>query len=438
MKLIFIIFGCLPSFVISMDSPNQLMFPLEENSPRTEDPANLEDFIQLQKRVGRLCKIVPKTISPDSDVKILRIHSAGEVDQLDCESINNLIRIECSQAVAILNSIATSNSVISSSVAQENYHYARSRYQNALHHIIQAFALKCYKTMDKLHQVLDAFIEAEQMAQQMNISKKLDQKTQSLYHPLEKIILKAEAKGLPSRGSITVDNTKELVKSLAVPTIKSTGVKLSASKSIENGNTHLKAGQQLLQNIQDPTLESLNNIEITFFLALEHFITAYYRDINQGLEEAEAALNEIEAVHTLKKNKFGKESQRYILAKEKLQNAKDLEAQKIPNHDDSNASSEYSLGKFLQDDATIDKTAASATDAPPVIVPIVKAGELLDSARSGERTINESERATVEVPETPRFSLFKSAWENCKKAGKSPYTGIKYLWRKLPFNRSDY
>lgn len=464
MKLRFLIFGCVATSLISMDPPlPQLLFSLEE-SPQTR---SLQDFFELKNRAVKLCKIVPKTIPHEFDVKILRIHSEGEVDKLDCESINNLIRIECSHAAGLLASLGVSRSIMSSNLAQESYDKACSRYRNAFHWIIKAFNLKCFKTMDKLHEVLAAFTEAEQNALRENSKRKLDHQTQELYDPLEKIIRRAEKKELALAPVIAPENTKELLQKLEVPRSPSHRPKITdlSKKSLDNGNSHLKAGRDLLKSLQDPTIESYNSIEITFFLALEHFITAYIRDVNQGLENAETVLAELEAVHTLKKNKFGKEGQRLALAKEKLENAKNLDTKSLPikekelwSEEPSNSTSEttsyysdqgYSLEKYLRDDATAQKTAPSSEDVSHVTTPSKKTKpqtpSLLNSTRSQESKNNESERAVKETyelensrnttpePTTP-LSLLKSAWNNCKKAGKGTAKGVKTLWDKLPFN----
>lgn len=461
MKLYFVFLACVSSSLISMDPnhPPQLLLPIHE-------PRNLHDFIALKDRAGRIRSIPLAPRPTGSDSKILRIHSAGEVDQLDCESINNLIRIECSHATQILQSIAISNSVISTSLARENYHHALIRYQNALHHLIQAFHLKCYKTVDKLHEVLAAFIDAEEKAPHIE----LDEKFQQLYEPLEKIISKAEKKARVRSLLIPPETTKELVGQLAVPPSPTRSahpkrkIGSLAIKSLENGNAYVTAGKELLKNLQDPTLESYNTIEIHFFLALEHFITAYHRDINQGLEQAESALQELEAVHILKKNKFGKEGQRLALAQEKIARARSgdtkIDTLKEPNLPEesstrsisNNSASAHSLERYLREDATQEKTAPSSEEPSQAHFESksVKssAPSPLNSGRSQSSRLHESEKAVKEKDEIesgPDFeqagsskitplSLIKSAWKNCKKVGKAPYQGAHYLWKKLPFN----
>lgn len=474
MKLRILIFICIPSSLISMDRP-PLILSLEEHSSGDVASKSLQDFIELQERAGKLCKIVPKTISHEFDVKILRVHSEGEVDKLDCESINNLIRIECSQAAGVIASLDVSRSIMSSMFAEERYDKARERYRNALHHIQVAFGLKCYKTMDKLYQVLAAFVEAEQKALRENNKRKLDPQTQTLFEPLDKIIRKEEDKA--QKVLIPIVNTQEIVGRLAVPKSPSnrSPKKIGglANRSLENGNTHLKAARELLKNLQDPTLESLDNIEITLFIALEHFVTAYHRDVNQGLENAETALKELEHVHNLKKDKFGKEGKRYNLAIKKLNDAKNLDANtsaisaKVLASDEYSDTTEqtashhsnpsYSLEQFLREDATADKTTPSSEDVSHATTVNKKekfsAPSPLNSARSEKSKISDSEKAVKEKDDTnakeeivlfylpPRsvsrstpLSLLKSAWKNCKEAGKGTAKGAKSLWGKLPFN----
>jgi hypothetical protein len=468
MKLRFLIFGFIATSLISMDPPlPQLLFSLEE-SPQTR---SLQDFFELKNRTGKLCKIAPKTISPEFQEKILRVHSEGEVDKLDCESINNLIRIECSQAAGLLASLGVSRSIMSSNLAQESYDKACGRYRNALLWIIKAFNLKCFKTLDKLHEVLTAFTEAEQTALWENRNRKLDPQTQGLYDPLEKIIRKAEKKELAPALVIAPENTKELLQKLEVPRSPSHRPKITdlSKKSLDSGNSHLKAGRDLLKSLQDPTIESYNSIEITFFIALEHFITAYIRDVNQGLENAETALAELEAVNELKKNKFGKEGQRLALAKEKLANARNPNSKSLPIKDKesifdegANSTSEtishnsdqsYSIGRQLQDEATAQKTGPSSEDVSHATTQGKKANPQtpspVNSARSEESKLHESEKAVKEIDEidsgtntetvraserTTPLSLLTSAWKSCKKAGKGTGKGIKHLWSKLPFN----
>jgi hypothetical protein len=469
MKLKFLIFGCLATSLISMDPPlPPLLFSLEESSVQSR---SLQDFFELKNRAGKLCKIAPKSISPEFQEKILRVHSEGEVDKLDCESINNLIRIECSQAAGLLASLGVSRSIMSSNLAQESYDKACGRYRNAFLWIIKAFNLKCFKTLDKLHEVLTAFTEAEQTALRENRNRRLDPQTQGLYDPLEKIILKAEKKELALVPVIPTENTKELLQKLEVPRSPSHRPKITdlSKKSLDSGNSHLKAGRDLLKSLQDPTIESYNTIEITFFIALEHFITAYIRDVNQGLENAETALAELEAVNELKKNKFGKVGQRFALAKEKLANARNPNSKSSPMKEKESIFDEpsqsttettshrsdqgYSLEKYLQDDATAQKTAPSSEDVSHVTTQGKKAKPQtpspVNSARSEESKLHESERAVKEIDEidsgtntetvraserTTPFSLLTYAWKSCKKAGKGTGKGIKHLWNKLPFN----
>lgn len=427
MMLRFLIFGCSISLLQAMEQPPCMLFSISGSSSASAHMIRLHNFIELKDRTRRLCKIVPKNIACEFDVKIMRIHSEGAQENLDCESINTLVRIECTQANDILQSVAVSNSIISNSLAQEMYDKARIRYQNALHHIIQAFSLKCYKTMEKLHQVLTVFTEAEQLAKQINPKRDLDEETQNLYYPLEKIICKAEDKNQPIP-LIPQENTRQLIKALGV----------QANKSLENGATHLKAGQVLLKNLQDPTLESLNNIEITFFLALEHFITSYYRDIDQGLEEAEVALQELEKVHHLKKNKFQQEGHRHALAKIRLEEVKKV-ATEHTKEDYSYATSEYSLERFLREDATQDdsfRNQPAKKKSLSIPYPINTPSDESKTHES-EKTIKEELANSQEngLPasdpsSTTPLSLIKSAWKNYKK-------GSNYLWRKLPFNHSD-
>lgn len=426
MKLKVLIFGCFISILQAMEQPPCMLLAIKEYSSDPAYAIGLHNFIDLKDRAARLCKIVPKNISHEFDVKIMRIHSEGAQESLDCESINTLVHIECAHANDILKSVLVSNSIISNSLAQETYDKARIRYQNALHHIIQAFSLKCYKTMEKLHQVLTAFTEAEQQAKQINPKRELDERTQNLYYPLEKIICKTEDKNPPVT-LIPAENTRQLVRALGVQ-----------STSFDNGMTHLKAGQALLKNLQDPTLESLGNIEITFFLAIEHFITSYYRDVDQGLEDAEVALQELKKIHDLKRNKFQKEGHRYTLAKNKLEEVKKSTVEPT-KEDHSNATSEYSLERFLREDATQDDSfhkQLSKKKTPPIADPV--------TTHSDESKTHESEKAVKEelansqdpTPHSPAssnttpLSLVKSAWKNCKK-------GSTHLWKKLPFKHSD-
>lgn len=463
MKLRFLYFACISVALFSMDKPiPQLLVPLDHTEVR--EPRNLHDFVILKERAGRVRSIAPAPLASGSDSKILRVHSAGEVDKLDCESINNLIRIECAHAAQILKSVAVSNSVISTSLAKENYRHARIRYQNALHHLIQGFHLKCYKTVDKLYEVLTDFIAAEQNGPQSE----LDEKLQDLYEPLEKIISKAEKKVRTHSALIPADTTKELLRQLAVPgsPVRKTPKKKVGSlalKSLENGNAYLNAGTELLKNLQDPTLESYNTIEIHFFLALEHYITAYFRDSNQSLDHAQAALAELEAVHVLKRNKFGKEGQRLALAQEKMARARSGDIKNIPSKElalieesstqSTSGNSINSLERYLREDATQERTAPSSEEASHMAAEGKSTKSdipsPLNSGRSQSSKLHESEKAVKEKdeieenrPSTPAhhadgtgpLSLLKSAWKNCKKAGTAPYRGAKHLWKKLPFN----
>lgn len=463
MKLILLMTMTISLCLLSMDRPpsGALLFALDQSSPGNAQTVNVHDFIELNERVKNLCKKIPKITSHDLEAKIIRIHSEGDVAPLDCDSINQLIRTECSQAKALLLCASASKSVISTTLAEENYDQARRRFHNAFHHLIQAFALKCYKTMDTLHEVLNKFIDAEQAALYAQPKRKLDQGIQNLYPALEIIIKNAENKIQSTVRLIEEDKTKELVRKLEVPTLRtSSDMTAQSQSSLDTANAHLNAGRALLKNLQDPSLESLDNIERTFFLALDHFITAYYRDVNQGIEDAQTALKEIENVHTLKKNKYGKEGTRYALAKEKIAHALKSSPlvvsevkEKSPiatnlHEEHSNTSSDFA--KFLKEDATADD--ASRKKAQYAARQAVT--EAPESARSHSKPINDSERAVKDndtlsnhegspASDTQesstnhtgnRVSLFHSAWKSLKKVGKSPYRGAKYVWKKMPFN----
>lgn len=428
----FLFFLTFFSLNYTMDRSPQLLLAFEEDN--SEPKITLSDFDSLKNRAGRLCKMLPKNISSEITPNILRIHSEGETQKLDCRSIDTVVRLECSLAANIFLSVSASNSILSTSTAQEYYDKARTHYQNALLHVIEAFKLKCYDSMEKLYQVLSAFIEAEIEATHKHSKRALDPKTQKLYHPLEKIIRRTEeaSQDRPPTSLIPTDNTKDLLKALGSP----------KDSSLKNGYTYLKAGRTLLENLQDPTLESLNSIEITFFQALEHFISAYYRDINQGLQEAETALAELEKAHNIKKERFPKERSgpRYNLAKLKLESARKMSVGLI-NEDQS---SEYSLERFLQEDATQEKLAPSSEDVSKAATADKRKATIplpLDSARSHESKLHESTRAVKEdfsdsesSSKTTPLSLLKSAWKYGKRAGKGVAHGAKSLWNKLPFN----
>ena len=437
MKLRLLILGFVTTSLISMDPPPQLIFPMDIDEDSKSNDKTLQDFVFLQQRARKLINIVPKITSHQLDVQIARIHSEGEVVPLDCESINSLIRRECSHATQALQAVKASHTITPSRLAYESYNQARMRYQNALHWIIKAFALKCYKTMDILHRVLTEFTDIETEALHIDSQRKLDQKTLELFAPLQNIIKRAEDKLEKSVPLIAVDNTRDLLQRLEVPESSSSRppkIGQLAIRSLQEGNKHLIAAKELLEKLQDPTLESLENIERTFFIAFEHYVMAYQRDTNQGLKNAKIALQEIEALETFKRNKFGKIGQRHALAKEIIENAQNPEARNKKNKnalaiaDEASSAvsktpsyhSEASIVRGIREDATQDYRPVKNSDT---------------KLRESEKAVKEKDEVLNPAPvRTSPLSLLKSAWKNCKKAGKGTGKGIKYVWNKLPFN----
>ena len=452
MKLKLLILGCIATSLIPMDPPPKLLFAFEETYSQSDfHSIGLNDFILLKDEVEGLCKKPLRNISKEfNDTKILRIHSEGEIVKMDCETIDLQLRRECLIARDILQSITVSNSVISHTFAQDTYNQACKRYNNAFNILAIYFNLKCYNSLEKLHQVLSEFINSESAAKQHSSKRELDPETQKLFYSLNDLAVREKERrvAITPKAFISPVTTKDLVEALAVePNGR------PAQRAIQDGTVNRDAARALLKNLQEPTQESIDSIEIIFFMAFEHFISGYNRGADKGLHEAENVLGELKKIHDLKKNKYSIEGKRYPLAQQKFANAKTTSLAHIRDTSANRSSnaSDYSLEKFLRDDATATrKNEPSSEEVSAVTADPIKKIEPLNSARSGQRTINESEKAVKEKDEvassqvqaqpapssqsaTP-LSLLKSAWKNCKKAGKGTGKGIKYVWNKLPFN----
>ena len=451
MKIRFLIFVCGTTSAIASVRPSQLLFPIEDdNSGSDFHSIGLNDFTTLRDEVAQLCKKPIRNISSEfNGSKIIRIHSAGDAAaaEIDCETIHLQLRGECRMARELIQSIMLSNPLISTSLGhtldQETYNQARIRYLNAFNILATFFKLKCYNSFEKLYQVLSEFIDAESEAKKHFPQRQLDSQTKKLFYSLQDLAAcEKKRRGIATQKAfIASDTTKDLLEALAIKT----SVRISpAQAAMQDGIIQRDAARDLLKKLQEPTKESINSIERIFFMAFERFVASYHRGEDNGLEEAKITLDELKKIHELKRDRYEIEGDRYRLALEKFKEAtKSSEApageiQVLPSEN----TSDYSLGKFLREEATAEKNEASSEE-----ISRTNATPLPKIERSGKRPLNESERAVKEhlsnsqhatQPESPAeritpLSLLQSAWKNCKKAGKGAYRGTKYVWSKLPF-----
>lgn len=423
MKLCLTMSLCFFSLLGAMEKTTGIRFllPIEENEQWEHFDSDfhtigLNDFANLKDEVGRLCKKPLRTISEELRIEpIQRTKSEGQIqlnaDKLDCATIERQLLAECTQATQIHEAIGASNTLIATSMAREYYGTIRQRYKNAFNMLTISFSLKCYNSLEKLYQVLLAFVESESDVKQRFVDYTLDRECQTLYYSLLDIVENEKMRrNAPAKLLVPQTNTKDLLSALSEP---------QAQKAFHDGIAHRDAAQALFKNFYNPTFESLDAIEKIFFMAFESFITGFNRGNDTGLEEAAGVVQQLRKIHDIKLGTYKTKGARYPLAKSKLEEAKQLSLKQI--REDAQSETSVSWGTILREEAT-------------------------EGPRDPRSENTESERAVIEqTPPTATalslssdsgsglapLSLLKSVASKTASGGKWVYHGCKKLWKKL-------
>lgn len=379
-------------------APEVLALEIIETAPTV--PIGINDLNALKDSIARLAR-KPLTSLPSSPLqpqKIPRTISDGHLAKIDCKTLDLQINFAIRETVKILEPIEGAHSILTETITKESYQQAQRYYRNALSALVISFNLKCYDAFEKINQVFAPFVELEYKKK----SSELDRPTVELYHSLKEVLRQERQRRKhadPPHLRMSTHISKDLTE------IRQD----KAQKSLENGRAFRDGVRTTRKSITNPSLEHYEFIELLTFNAFEHFITAFNCDSDEALVEAKEVLEDLKTIHDWKLQTHKIVGTRYTEALEKYNTARKsaVEMQLIEEATDNSAP-----GKKL---ANSEKTVRE-----------------LYSSNQMVAMLNEPL-----APKTTPFTLLKSVGINCKKAGKETGKSIKYLWNKLPFNRSD-